>query len=218
MKKKLLSILATGVTMFTLCACAKEKDKTPSEDSGTTPVIPKEGKYEEFSFGGQGYLDKDYFALKAHLYNLSIGETTPIALESLPTSYAANSLEFESKDESIVSVDASGKLTAKKKGVADVEIRSKDGEVSNHIRVVVSSKSNPAGVKTAVDNINAIYNAEDYKSAKRVMRYEYDKEFPEYGFAKHKGYGTSEHIELLKQYGASQIHRKTFIKNFVEIK
>lgn len=44
-----------------------------------------------------------------------------------------------------------------------------------------------------------------------------DKQFPEYHFAKHKGYGTKEHIELLKKYGASSVHRKTFIKHFVDI-
>lgn len=43
---------------------------------------------------------------------------------------------------------------------------------------------------------------------------EYDKIFPGYMFAKNKGYGTKEHIELLKQHGATKIHRKTFIKNF----
>ena len=45
-----------------------------------------------------------------------------------------------------------------------------------------------------------------------------DKEYPQYNFAKHKGYGTGEHIKLLKEYGPSPIHRKTFIKKFVEIK
>ena len=40
------------------------------------------------------------------------------------------------------------------------------------------------------------------------------EEYPEYNFAKHKGYGTKEHIELLKKFGPSKIHRKTFIKNF----
>ncbi len=44
---------------------------------------------------------------------------------------------------------------------------------------------------------------------------EYDKIYPEYAFAKHKGYGTKQHIELLKKYGACPIHRKTFIKHFV---
>lgn len=43
-------------------------------------------------------------------------------------------------------------------------------------------------------------------------------DYPEYNFAKHKGYGTKEHIELIKKFGASKIHRKTFIKNFVSTK
>lgn len=41
----------------------------------------------------------------------------------------------------------------------------------------------------------------------------YDQIFPEYGFAKHKGYGTKEHVEAIKKYGPSPIHRATFIKN-----
>ena len=43
---------------------------------------------------------------------------------------------------------------------------------------------------------------------------EYDREFPQYGFAKHKGYGTKEHIEAIRKYGRSRIHRKCFGKNF----
>ena len=48
------------------------------------------------------------------------------------------------------------------------------------------------------------------------MMMEYDKLFPEYGFGKHKGYGTAAHIQALKEYGACSIHRKSFIKNFVK--
>ena len=48
----------------------------------------------------------------------------------------------------------------------------------------------------------------------RLME-EYDKIMPEYGFASNKGYGAAKHIEALKKYGASPIHRETFIKNFV---
>ena len=44
---------------------------------------------------------------------------------------------------------------------------------------------------------------------------EYDKMLPGYGFAKNKGYGTAEHIEGLKEHGATLIHRKTFITKFV---
>lgn len=38
--------------------------------------------------------------------------------------------------------------------------------------------------------------------------------YPEYNFAKHKGYGTKEHIEALKKYGPCKIHRETYLKNF----
>lgn len=44
---------------------------------------------------------------------------------------------------------------------------------------------------------------------------EYAGVIPGYDFAKNKGYGTKAHIEALKSQGASPIHRRTFIKNFV---
>ncbi|PKK96131.1 MAG: ribonuclease HII [Tenericutes bacterium HGW-Tenericutes-4] len=40
------------------------------------------------------------------------------------------------------------------------------------------------------------------------------EEYPIYNFLKHKGYGTKEHIEKLKEYGECELHRQTFIKNF----
>lgn len=45
------------------------------------------------------------------------------------------------------------------------------------------------------------------------MMYEYDKIFPAYGFAKHKGYGTAFHINAIHENGLCMIHRKTFIKD-----
>lgn len=42
------------------------------------------------------------------------------------------------------------------------------------------------------------------------MMEEYDKEYPEYGFAQHKGYPTKKHVEALNQYGITAIHRLTF--------
>ena len=47
------------------------------------------------------------------------------------------------------------------------------------------------------------------------MMEEYDRIFPEYGFASNKGYGSAEHIKALKEVGPSEIHRASFIKNFV---
>lgn len=50
----------------------------------------------------------------------------------------------------------------------------------------------------------------------RIME-AYDKEYPKYGFAGHKGYGSAAHIEALKKYGPCPIHRRSFIGNFVEV-
>lgn len=41
-----------------------------------------------------------------------------------------------------------------------------------------------------------------------------DPQYPEYQFAKHKGYGTKLHYEMLDRYGPSPVHRKTFLKNW----
>ncbi len=44
---------------------------------------------------------------------------------------------------------------------------------------------------------------------------QYEEVLPGYGFASNKGYGSAAHIQALREQGATPIHRKTFIKNFV---
>ena len=46
----------------------------------------------------------------------------------------------------------------------------------------------------------------------RIMR-EWDTVYPQYGFIRHKGYGTKMHMEAIREYGLCPIHRKTFTKN-----
>ena len=48
----------------------------------------------------------------------------------------------------------------------------------------------------------------------RIMR-QWDEIYPMYGFEKHKGYGTSAHIQAIKEHGICQIHRRSFTKNFI---
>lgn len=48
----------------------------------------------------------------------------------------------------------------------------------------------------------------------RIMR-EWDEIYPQYGFAKNKGYGTAAHIAAIKEFGPCPLHRKSFIKNFI---
>ncbi len=82
------------------------------------------------------------------------------------------------------------------------------------------------GVDTGLD-INAFYLVKgDLKSytvscasiLAKVYRdnlmKEYSKEYSEYGFEKHKGYGTKAHIDKIKEIGPCKLHRRTFIKNF----
>lgn len=47
------------------------------------------------------------------------------------------------------------------------------------------------------------------------MMVEYAKKYPGYGFESNKGYGSAAHIEAIKKIGPCEIHRKTFIKNFI---
>lgn len=49
----------------------------------------------------------------------------------------------------------------------------------------------------------------------RIMR-EYAETYPEYDFASNKGYGTAKHIAALREFGATPVHRRSFIKNFVQ--
>lgn len=48
----------------------------------------------------------------------------------------------------------------------------------------------------------------------RLMR-DYDEIFPEYGFASNKGYGSQKHLDAIKQYGITPIHRKSFLTNYL---
>ena len=48
----------------------------------------------------------------------------------------------------------------------------------------------------------------------RIMR-QWEEIYPQYGFEKHKGYGTAYHISAIREYGLSPIHRRSFTKNFI---
>lgn len=48
----------------------------------------------------------------------------------------------------------------------------------------------------------------------RIMR-QWDELYPQYGFEKHKGYGTAMHIAAIKENGICPLHRKSFVKKFI---
>ena len=53
-------------------------------------------------------------------------------------------------------------------------------------------------------------------SRDRLMCEEMDRQYPQYGFAIHKGYGTAAHYEALSKYGPSPCHRMSFLKKWME--
>jgi len=78
-----------------------------------------------------------------------------------------------------------------------------------NIRQVSIVKGDAASVSIAAASILAKVSRD------RFMK-EMDEKYPEYGFSRHKGYGTKAHYEALKKYGPSPIHRMTFLKNLSE--
>lgn len=53
------------------------------------------------------------------------------------------------------------------------------------------------------------------KVSRDRLCYEYAKQYPQYSFDKHKGYGTKLHIEMIRKYGPCPIHRKSFLKKIL---
>lgn len=53
------------------------------------------------------------------------------------------------------------------------------------------------------------------KETRDAMMTAYDEIYPGYGFAKHKGYGTKEHMDAIRELGPCPIHRRSFIKNII---
>lgn len=85
----------------------------------------------------------------------------------------------------------------------------KNPKLSVHSRCVVKGDSLSASIASA--SILAKVERDRYME-------EIAKQYPQYMFEKHKGYGTKLHYEMLDKYGASDVHRKSFLKKYFEQK
>ena len=76
----------------------------------------------------------------------------------------------------------------------------------------------PAKAIVKGDSLSASIAAASIMAKVSRDRYmlELDKKYPEYCFAKHKGYGTKLHYEKIREYGISEVHRRTFLKKLPE--
>ena len=160
MKRKYLAILTGLAAIVSLSSCKKNKNQ--------------QYVYEDFDFRGAGYLECDYLACKHLSFNLGVGESQKIEIESFPTSFATSKLIYTSLNPGVVTVDGQGNLTGVAKGICDVKIESLDGSVSQYVRVSVSQKSTKSGSSAVLDNISARYD--EITAPKKVLRYEYSYE------------------------------------------
>ncbi len=96
-------------------------------------------------------------------------------------------------------------------GLKEVDFALIDGNrVPNGIKVQCATvvKGDAKSMSIAAASILA-------KVTRDRLLMEYDKKYPLYEFAKHKGYGTKAHTDLIKQYGPCEIHRLSFLKNIL---
>ena len=66
-----------------------------------------------------------------------------------------------------------------------------------------------------IEEVFSVYSAA-IKHMEKQEIHQWDEIYPQYGFASHKGYGTAKHIQAIKEYGICSIHRKSFVKNFIQ--
>ena len=110
-------------------------------------------------------------------------------------------------------------MLAMKRAVMGLTVRPNlvlvDGNRVPHIDIAVNA------IVGGDDKVAAISAASIIaKTTRDQWLVELDKEHPEYGFAKHKGYGTPEHLAALEKYGPLPAHRKTFapVKKVIEMR
>lgn len=89
-----------------------------------------------------------------------------------------------------------------------------DGHLKNPYIKEVDQIALIQGESKSISIAAASIIAKDFRD--RLM-IDYAKKYPQYGFEKHKGYGTKLHLEMLKKYGPSPIHRQSFLKSILKI-
>ena len=136
--------------------------------------------------------EKVYEEIMTHALYVGIGEVSPDEIDSiniLEATRKAMRIAAEKVPADVFLIDAVTRLGLKGKEIPII-------------------KGDAASYSIAAASIIA-------KVTRDRQMIELDRQYPEYGFARNKGYGTREHIEALKRIGPCPIHRRSFITHFV---
>lgn len=157
-------------------------------------------------------------AVRECIGNLEKQQGEPNEIGDVSTAYVEN-IKRENGSGMTLDVDSNRDLSRKRKRIkilidGDMEIPLEQLEheleedgfcISQETVIKGDSKSLSIGAASIVAKV-----------ARDEFMKEYAKRVPEYGFEKHKGYGTKAHYEAIASYGLSPIHRKTFLKKVLD--
>lgn len=110
-------------------------------------------------------------------------------------------------------------MLAMKRAVAGLTVRPNlvlvDGNRVPHLDIAVNAVVGGDETVAAISAASIIA-----KTTRDHWLMDLDRQYPEYGFAKHKGYGTAEHMAAIEKYGPLPVHRKSFgpIKKLIEMR
>ena len=145
---------------------------------------------------------------------------TPKKREALAEKIKEKAISYSINYESEKTIDAINILNATKKCMAN-SINSLKIKPDLALVDAVSSLETDVPIRAIIKGDMLSYSIGCASILAKVARDklmdDYALRYPEYGFEKHKGYGTKAHIEALKKYGACPIHRKSFIGHFVKV-
>jgi len=164
------------VSALTLVGCGKNK----------TEIVTK-----TIDFPAIHEVEKDYFAVNPFTMNVAVGATSQIVVDSIPAELGSG-LKYVSKDSSIASVDASGKVTGVKKGICEIEVSSKNNEASETIQVVVSEEISKESALPILKKKAAAVSDPSFARKTKFIAHEYVKQVLNVGG---KDINTSAYVE-----------------------
>ncbi len=122
------------------------------------------------------------------------------------------SLEFLTSQEPGSCEQSSGSLTSREVGLPGECLVLLDGGLrasEEFVNQETITKGDEKEMLIALASIVA-------KVTRDALMCKFAKEYPEYGFERHKGYGTKAHMEAIEKHGLCEIHRKTYLSRFVD--
>ncbi|TSC52268.1 MAG: ribonuclease HII [Parcubacteria group bacterium LiPW_41] len=190
-----------------VCACGTFDLKTLPKPTKTLPIRDSKKLSEKQHEEWWGVLNTK--KKNGELF-IEYSAITPKTIDSKGISYSTRHGATESVTKVLKKTDiSSGVITISLDGSLYVDIVSLEKRFP---RCVFHTKTIVKGDETVkIISFASIYG--------KVMRDRYmvklDKEYPQYGLKKHKGYGTKEHIKAIQKYGPSKMHRKLFLRNIL---